>query len=290
MLLGVHEDREPQFTRERFPRAKLFREFIPGVLKPQSLVDKVRRLGEPVWANGGVLVVSFKPDLKAVASGDWDTHLQGLAGWLRASAGPTFVVPWHEPENDMRGSQFVSMFNHVRRVMKDEYPTLTVIHSAMAYQYRLNGKAENTGEWVTEADLNTCDVYSGKSFPLDQILPEHPGFKRWFAEFGGKSWGITERGFHASAGSIDDCKKRAAVIRREAEWLARNPSCAMYIYWNTSGTEDNPDLVLDSRGEDVLEYLVELVGGGDPPPPPKPTTKITCPTCKGKGEIEVVTQ
>lgn len=290
MLVGVHENRNPALTKEDYPRAKLYREFIPGVLKPQSLVDRTRRIGEPVWDAGGVLVISFKPDLSAVARGQWDAHLRDYATWLKDEApGPCFVVPWHEPENDMTAKQFVEMFNRVRRVMKEVYPQLTVIHSAMAYQYRPGGKADKYDEWLTEADLNTCDVYSGKSFPLGQILPEHPGFKRWLQMVGGRTWGITERGFHADAQSVQDCKLRANTIMREADWLAKTPSCTMYIYWNTSGTENNPDLIVaDTKGEEALRYLTETLGGGTPVPPLPDTKDIVCPTCKGKGKLTVI--
>jgi hypothetical protein len=284
MLVGVHEDKAPVDTKDTYPRGKVFREFIPGVLKPQSLIEKVQRLGTPVWAIGGILAVSFKPDLKSVMSGDWDTHLQGLAGWLRTVGGPTYLIPWHEPENDMTAAQFVSMFNHVYVVMKDEFPQLTLMHAAMAYQYRPNGKASNAAQWLTKADVNTCDVYRGKSSPLGQILPEHAGFKQWHAVFGKRSWGITESGFHATPTSLDECKLRAATIRREADWLATQPSCIMYIYWNTSGTENNPELVLDAKGKEAVLYLTELLGGGSPV---SPTHEITCPACKGTGKITV---
>lgn len=290
MIVGVHENRSLSEVRSAYPRAKLVRRFISGVLKPQSLVDKVRRLGEDVWSDGGVLVVSFKPDVKSVLDGKWDDDLTELALWLRENIGKaTYVVPWHEPENDLTATVFVNMFNHVYDVLKGAHPKLTIIHSAMAYQYRVGGRAENVKAWVTKADLNTCDVYSGKSFPLGTILPEHAGFKRWHAVFGELTWGITERGWHATPGDKADARLRASTIRREAKWLVTQPSCVMYIYWNTSGTEDNDELVAsDTETQEAILYLTELLGGGLVVDPGPSTEMIQCPTCKGKGRIEVV--
>lgn len=288
MLVGVHEDRDPAQTKEDYPRVKLVRRFIPGVLKPQTLIKKMFNLGQPVWAINAILVLSFKPDLKTVANGQWDAYLGELAAWIKANTDkPVWLVFHHEPENDMTASQFVAMFNRCHSVVKEVHPQIVTIHSAMAYQYRSKGKAGHAGAWLTHADINTCDVYSGNTTPLNATLPEHEGFKRWYEVFGQTTWGITERGFIANPNSAEETKTRADAIRREAAWVSKT-SCMMYIYWNTSGTENNPELVLDPKGEEAVLYLTELLAGGTPVPPKPETRVVTCPTCKGKGEITIV--
>jgi hypothetical protein len=112
-----------------------------------------------------------------------------------------------------------------------------------------------------EADLYLVDVYSGNSFPADAILPEHAGWKRWYAEMidavPRRPWGVAERGIVAGP-------TRAETVRREAHWLAEDPigqACSLYLWWNVNSEHEAEDWVLDRAGVSAVAALTARFAG-----------------------------
>ncbi len=267
MRVGVHDGRALPTVQAVFPGVQLTRPFISDVISgPRSLITKVDTACRLSWTVGMVPTYSMKLDRDEVMAGRWDQYIKELAGWHRDQP-PAELVLWHEPENDatMRGGAFPAYFNHIADVFRSVNTTVPLIYAAMAYQWlpgstngTVKGYTSNPADWQgVEADLHTIDIYSGRSTPLDTILPEHKGWQRWMEHVVGPGpWGVSERGFITAT----DFAGRAAAIRREMAWLLSDPAgarCRRYIVWNTPGAEKNPDIVLDTKvGEPAVRELV----------------------------------
>ncbi len=273
ILPGVHDQRAPADLVRAFPGVRLTREFVGGVQSdPNDLAGlqrKIERVVRPSLDAGLEPVVSAKFDVDQVLAGSWTDPLRQLGPWLLA-LGVRRFIPWHEPEDDIPGVKFARYFNLVRTCLRAGATDLSVIWSAMAYHWApgpadrasIAGKTDDTAAWrAVEADEYAIDVYNGRSFPLDQILPEHAGFARWHAEIigdTGRRWLVTERGFETSAAGSE---LRARTIAREGEWLLSPAAagCTGYIYWSTPGAEKSTPLDLDATGENVVRALVRAV-------------------------------
>jgi hypothetical protein len=299
IVVGIHQqyqgnvDRhEPDETLDIYPRTEATREFTSGyMLEPQNLIPKIEATCRKVWNQGLIAVWSFKPDSKAVSKGTWRPYLQQVADYLKTNRldEKTIVVIWHEPENDfVEPKNFVNMFNTVHDTLKATAPKLLTCHAALGYRYRPNGEVKNPADWKTKADIHAIDLYQGRSFPLNQIMPENPAFKRWHAELvGGDAWAVTERGW---VNSVDRGLTRAETIRREADWLATvRDKCLLYLVWDTVGSEGDKGLpIRDADGVAAVQYLMEQVQGPlEPEPEPEPPTDTTdCPLCHGTGKVK----
>ncbi len=262
---GVHELREPATVKAAYPGTVLTREFIAGVQTvPRSLLDKANAVCRPSWMAGLTPMYSVKLDVAQVAAGRWDGPLTELAQW-HSQQPDAYLIPWHEPEDDLTALQFARMFNRVAEVMRAANPLIRLVYAAMAYQWAtrssggsIAGRTDSPADWrAVDADHFAADVYSGRSFPLRAILPEHAGFARWHDEIvGDRPYMVTERGFE----TLTDHQARAEHIRREAQWLATDPvgqRCRAYVYWNTTGTEESKGLLLDDEhGVPALRDLV----------------------------------
>src|SRR5690606_22818537 len=115
--------------------------------------------------------------------GKWDQHFRDLGAWMgsgRGGQGRVRLIWWHEPEDDLTPYQFYTAFNRVREQVKHGWSDGRVCYAAMTYQWRPGSDTTQWSGWTkAEADEYCADVYSGRSFPLTDILPEHPGFARW---------------------------------------------------------------------------------------------------------------
>lgn len=301
VLVGVHERYDGKDARTsvaqtlaEFPLSRVIREFTASKLAPQNVVSKMINECKDGWANGQTVVWSFKPDPDAVLSGAWTPYFKSLAAYLRDNPDkPTILSIWHEPENDVPtyfddGPHFVRVFNKFHDDVVSVYPGAITCHIAMAYRYAdsIDITDAVAPKWRTKAKLNAVDVYSGRTFKLNTIMPEQSGFKRWFTYVAqGGEFGVMERGFQATVDDTAKQKLRADTIRREADWMRNTPEgrkCVVYVYWNSSGPEYNPHMVLDTQGEDALRYLMEKVNEPDPIPQ---VELMTCPLCVGAGEV-----
>ncbi|MBL8994078.1 MAG: hypothetical protein JNM63_12105, partial [Spirochaetia bacterium] len=236
-LAGICDWRTPEDSQTKFPKLRLFRVFVPNVLSVDDyLVTKVGNACRSVWDAGMIPVVSFKLEPADVVAGKWDTKLTNLGKWLSQKP-ETWIIPWHEPENDLTPSQFVGMFNHVYSKIKSVNAAAKIGYVSMAYAWReSDGRTANPTAWKpAKSDFFACDVYSGNSFPLTKILPEHTGFSRWRENIvGSGTYLIAERGFFASTTSQK--AERVKQIKREADWLVSTElgkKCQAYMYWNT---------------------------------------------------------
>lgn len=265
--VGVHDTRPPEVVKQLFPGVVLTRPFISGVLQgPRTLLPKVAAACGQSWAAGMVPQYSIKLHPAEVMAGRWDPYIRELADWHLDQPECELVIH-HEPENDadLRDGRFVTYFNHIADEFRTANENVPLIYAAMAYQW-LPGRVEGTVKgWTSnpehwqgiEADLFTIDIYSGQSTPIDMILPEHAGWQRWMEYVvASRPWGVSERGFITDL----EYQRRAAAIRRETNWLRTDPTgirCRRYIYWNTTGTEKNPDIPVDAQfGEPAVRDLV----------------------------------
>lgn len=297
MRVGVHEQYQgpsavlPTTTRTRFPLAQATREFVPGVIKPQDLVARLVKNCQKVWDAGLIAVWSFKPSPAEVARGAWKPYILALAKYIKANKlqDKVVVVIWHEPENDLGAwfkdaAAFVTLFNTIHDLIMSVDPTIKTCHSALGYRYadKIDITDAVAKKWVTKATINAIDLYSGQSFPLAMTLGDSTAFKRWKASRpAGAVWAVTERGWIATA---KDSAARAAAIAKEADYLAALPAAdkpAYYLVWNTEGTEDNANIILDDAGVAAVNAMFTKINCV-PPAPPK---RVICPQCKGKGTI-----
>lgn len=273
LLPGVHADQDPAAIAAAYPHAAYTRLFIgPDILdKPDdlaALTARVVRTCQAAWAAHLVPILSIKLNVAQVMAGRWDATLKAFGQWL-ARQPPTPLVIWHEPEDDMPGATFAPYFNRARAAIKAGWSDASVIYVAMAYQWApdrtgksLKGHTDDVAAWRTvEADGYAIDAYNGRSFPLVQILPEHPGFARWYdliIRGTGRPWLVAERGFEV-AGPADNAV-RAATIRRETAWLLTGTAgCTGWVYFNSAGTENAGGLVLDDLGEEALRDAVSAL-------------------------------
>lgn len=288
MLLGVHEPADHLArTAVRFPLAEVTREFVNSPIKAQSLVPKlintcVNRQGPSVRR----LVWSFKPDVADVNSGAWKPYIEELAYYIRDNhlESSVIICIWHEPENDVpkyfkTPEKFVRLFDTVHDWLKNIGPDIQTTHAALGYQYsRMTDPVAR--RWVTKADIHSIDIYSGRSFPLDMTLGTSEAFKRWKdSRPAGSSWGVSERGWIADAAHSAE---RAASIQQEAAYLAGLPVAdrpVFYIVWNTPGTENDPQLVLDAAAEDAVNSLFGALSR-------TLLARMACPLCSGSGNVE----
>jgi hypothetical protein len=290
MLLGVHENADPAVTAKMVPGHNTTRLFVPGVILPRDLVAQVQADCGPTWAAGQTAVWSFKPRPDQVANGKWRKPVQDLAAYLQANAAGarTIVVIWHEPENDVpkwfpTAAAFVNMFNVVHGWLKGVWPQLITCHAALGYRYQdLGGAGISSalaGRWRTLADLNTVDIYSGRSNPLATILPELNGFNRWFAHVATPGrWGVSERGWTCGA---KDSALRAATIAREFGWLVAQPVRPdPYLVWDTVGAEGDAGLLLDKPALAAVAAGFARLDAAVPVLAPVPARTVVCPKCK----------
>lgn len=273
MRVGIREDHDPSETKTRFPQATYTRTFIGDVLAPGSLIQGFTYYAQPSWNAGMVPIVTFKPKPADVSAGTWDPYLKEIAQFLKTKP-ETLVVPWHEPEDDHTGSVFSQMFKRVRDVLKGEFPELRVGYAAMAYQWNpkwnnpntsVAGRTDYPASWRIQADFYAVDVYSGFEYPVNTILPEISGFKRWARLLAptGLPIFITERGFKVASSDPAVLAERATAIRRELAWLQSDDPLAKrieaYVYWSSTGVENDPLMVLDELGEVALGELFSAV-------------------------------
>lgn len=284
---GIHEAHSVSQTLQRFPKTVATREFNGGTITPSDLVSKLTSAATETWNAGLTCWWSVKLSVAEVTSNSWQGHVENLAAFLAANPSKkTVLVLWHEPEDDFGASgaaNYVSYFNKIDGWLKAVNPQVKTCHSANSYWYRQAGPIASPLAWRTNADIHATDVYSGNSFPLNSILPEQSAFTRWLDGLvgAGQPYSVTERGWFADSSGY---ATRATTIRREGDWL-RDDSvgqlCENYLYWNTSGQQNDPRLVLDITGEDAVRYLSEQIS--TPEPVLRQITQ-TCPLCNGAGE------
>lgn len=297
MLLGVHEQytkgefqTTPKATMLKFPNSALAREFSSKPIPPQNLIPKFNSACAEVLKHMPYVVFSFKPETASVTNGKWRPFIEQFISHLVTNKLHTRVIVciWHEPENDMSAEEFVPLFDTVHDWIKGVNSRVLTTHASLGYRYRDNGEIndDESKRWVTKADIDSIDIYSGQSFPLDMILPASSAFKRWKASRpSGRPWGVSERGWITGT----DHDARAASIKAEFTWLSElDPKSqpTFYCVWNTVGTENNPKILLDEKGIAAVNQGFELLLKPKTPvkTEPKVETK-SCPLCSGSGKV-----
>jgi len=300
--IGVHEDwtatppgRTPTQVLARYPKSGLGRPFIAGKQTTvQDLRPKALNALQPYLdARTDVIYLSYKLDPTQTANGSWDAKNQELGTYL-ATLQTTYgvkivVIPWHEPEDDFSsGSAFVSYYNRVHDKIKLGSSAIKVKPCFMAYHWApgsggsIAGKTNTPSAWFTNLKMDdgvTIDVYNGRSFPLDQVLTEHPGFARWIQYLPSNvRYNLTERGWEtpSSTNSTNRSALRASTMRREFDWLLSSNSIALrcddYMIWSSPGTENAVGLIMDSAAEAEIDRFLNLNFTSSPPPDPTPPT------------------
>lgn len=280
LQVGVHEKwiapdygRTPTQVKVRFPGSNVGRAFVNGVQScGTNLRPKADNVLNPYFvARTAVVYLSIKTDPEDTAAGLCNNQIAILASHLSLKMNQypetTIKFIWyHEPEDDMTGTLFASAFNRIRPIVHTYSSNrVKIVYSSMAWQWRPGSSRTSVpSQWrAVVADEYTSDVYSGRSYELGVILPEHPGFARWLAELvGNRPYGITERGFETPSSTNPTVRYqlRNDTITREFAWLKNTPAgqrCQTYIYWNSSGTEESQGLRLDPTGETRLATEIQ---------------------------------
>lgn len=271
---GVHEDptaggRTPAQVKDRYPFAKWGREFVSGV--QNTVVDlrpKFSLLYEDWLDEDMGVIVSVKTNAANTISGSWDTRFNELGAELESISDKVEVVWWHEPEEDLAGSTFVSAFNRARSEIKQGGANVKVGTSSMCYHWAPNwnntasigGKTNTPSQWYTglTTDFIGADVYSGRSFALDHALDTHPGYLRWRTEYAqvlAKPIYLTERGFETPSDPYPTTNYgvRNATINDDFNYVLNTGwPIKKYIFWSSPGTENAAGLVMDSSAQAVI--------------------------------------
>lgn len=270
---GVHDTKSPEAVAAAFPGVTLDRVFIPGVQLPGvDLHAKHHKLTAAHYAAGITPIVSVKLDPDRLIDGDYTTDLATYARYL-ADQPETWLIYWHEPENDMDGETFSVAFKAFRDTVKAA-AVVPVGYSAMAYQWRRDmTSTAMPEEWHVDADFYAVDVYTHSNL----TYREDEGFRRWWREVAanrpaGRPWAITERGFKGFVrGALATDSLRRRTIERE--WrdidVEADPPLG-YVWWNTPGAEGDDSIPLGPKARGQLRRMIEY---------------RTCPTCIGQGEV-----
>jgi hypothetical protein len=298
--IGIHEDwtatppgRTPAQVLARYPKSGIGRCFTGNpITTVQDLRPKVLSTLKPYLDAGTpVIYISIKTDIAKTRNGDFNTKYAEVGGQisgLKAEYDTDIVViPWHEPEDNFSsGDAYVHYYNKVRDNIKlggpdvKVKPCFTAYHWAPGAAGSIGGKTNDPSLWFTGLKMDdgaAVDVYSGRSFPLDQILPEHPGFARWVSFLPASvRISITERGWEtpSSTNSTNRSALRAATEEREFNWLLSSDPTARriddYIIWSSPGVEGAQGLIQDAAAVAKIDaFLAAAVPDPEEQPDPE---------------------
>jgi hypothetical protein len=239
-----------------------------GQLPPADAITCHTTFGATLW-------YSFKTSCTptAVAAGGCDAEIQNIAAAMPAGSLLTY---FHEPEDDMTGTQFVSAFTHAYQVAKAVNASIDVVPVHMSYQWRPGspGVTNNgTGgdreiqDWIVPpqyADAYGFDLYwqasTRGSEPDNPVsVGSDPRMTRWHNAFSGQGrpltlaeWGIDDdQGVRAS---------RGPAIRASRTWLtARNFRIVNYWQmdnWYLGATAGPPGSYSDPDGVAAYQEFV----------------------------------
>ena len=176
---------------------------------------------------------SLKPtngDITGFAAGNYSAAYQTVVSGLPYGS---YLAVWHEPEDDMTGTDFKLLTERAYADAKAVRPDITFSYIAMAYQWETNSKGHtgsNAG-WLEAArlvDLVAVDVYA----PAEDYKPmaQDLGFQSWMTQIvaaSGTPWGVTERGIYDGQGDTS----RADVLTED--WLyACHNGAEMFLYYD----------------------------------------------------------
>jgi hypothetical protein len=240
-LRGVHETRDLGLTKRLYPAMTTAGPFFLANVAPAAFLARVQTLCGPAWAAGLIPLWTWKPNPPDVAAGLWDMPLKTVRDYHLSKGLTSVAYPFHEPEDNMPGATFTTMFNRIYPLLSCP-PNIAVGYTANSYQWRAGmPSTANPTDWaVAQTDFYGCDVYSGlsPSLPTD-TLASHAGFQRWWIQLVHSGpFMLPERGF---TGAV-----RTDTIESECDWLMR-PEVPLtgYQIWNTVGTATASGWLLD---------------------------------------------
>lgn len=270
---------DPELLKRKYPGVLMTREFA-GDGKPFSqgtiIWDKIWERAKGPVASGLKPVVSFKLLPAEVNNGSWDAELIRFGRSLNGSqrrGEDIWIVYWHEPENNLAPADFVKAFNRIYDILKKESWRTQIGPAYMIYHWlpkwddptkSVAGKTDVPSAWWTKADFYGADVYSGNTQPLTAHLGTHKGFQRWrkALPIDNRPVFLMERGAIATSAQY---ATRVKMIQDDLAYMGEDTRIDGYLYWNTVGTENNPNLVLDASGENALKTLVRDTADWDRP-------------------------
>lgn len=280
---GVHEEattggRTLERAKIAFPYSNLSRAFVPNLVR-SDFVKKVEAALRPHIRMGGEdhkVYLSLKTDQTLTARGGYVNAYGNVAKYLckEGLCHRVSVIPWHEPEDNFVGTLYQRYFYNVRTAMKNKCPDVQVGTATNSYHWdtkwnnknvSVAGKTDNPLDWWVEADFKGIDIYSGRTWKLNKILPELNAFNRWHEHnVGDEPYQVNERGFATPSKNepFEQYELRAATILREFEWLKNDrigQKCEDYLFWNSSGRERDESLVLDPLGEEALREGINML-------------------------------
>lgn len=287
-LIGIHEDwtatpagRTPTEVYRRYPKSGLGRGFTGKPLTTvQDLRPKVLATLEPYLKAGTRKVyISIKTDQAQTRNHQWDARYYELGKRIldvqAMNDVKIVVIPWHEPEDDfVSGGEFLAYYDNVHNALKNAGgPDIAVMPCYMSYHWTpgaggsVKGKTNTPSDWFHAPIMRdgvTVDVYSGRSFKLEQILIEHPGFARWLQHLPADlEINLTERGWETPSSTFPTNRSqlRVETMHREFLWLLSDHPVAQrikdYNIWSSPGTEEAVGLIMDHAAEKEIDWLLD---------------------------------
>lgn len=275
-FIGVHEEpttggRTVERAALDFPNTNMSRAFVPNLVT-RDFVAKVEAALKPHRFTNGPdsrIYLSLKTDQQITARGGYRKPYQSIADYLceEGLCERVYIIPWHEPEDNFTGTVYSDYFTNVRTAIKGKCSAIKVGTASNSYHWGFHwknknvsvaGKTDRPDEWRVETDFKGLDIYSGRTYKLELILPELEAFNRWHTLYADEGeFVINERGFATPSKTAPEVQYelRAETITREFDWLKNDPTgqlCTAYQYWNSSGREKDEGLVLDPLGEEAL--------------------------------------
>ena len=296
--IGIHEDwtatppgRTPAQILQRYPRSGIGRCFTGKPLTTvQDLRPKVLATLKP-YLDAGVkkIYISIKTDQVQTKSGAWGARYYELGKAILDIQAEhdveIVVIPWHEPEDDfVSGRDFVKYYDAVHGPIANAGgPDIKIMPCYMTYHWApgsggsVRGKTNSPNEWFNASIMRDgviADVYSGRTFKLENTLLEHPGFARWVQyvpaeleiNLGERGWETPSSTFPANRSQL-----RVATMHREFLWLLSDHPVAKrikdYTIWSSPGTENAVGLIMDHAAEAEIDWLLANAYPVVVPPP-----------------------
>ncbi len=255
LFRGVHEPQTPLVTRATYPAATTAGPYFLSDVAPAKFLDKLTKLCGPAWAAGLTPLWTWKPTAADVAAGVWDMPVKRVRDYHLAMGVHSIAYPWHEPEDNMTGKDFIGIFNRIYPLLSAP-PWIMCGYTAMAYQWRPGSPTTaNPKDWTPyQTDFYGVDVYSGQGFSSTATLANHPGFQRWHDTIVKGPFMVCERGFTGTG--------RADTMAAECEYLGKADTPVIgYQMWNAPGTNNPTGWLFDTAATSNAVAIINCLAG-----------------------------
>jgi hypothetical protein len=233
---------------------RIRRSFTPGLPTHINETDAKTDV-----ANNVITFHSVKPPtISGVAAGQYDTKLKSLAKSFPTDH-TTYLTMYHEPENDMTGAQFVSMFRHFYKVVKAANPHILVGTVHMSYHWRPGSSTtqDPAAWWVGSAytDFIGVDDYNEATKSGRTTVANDPQFQRWYSWAAAKDKPLAVVEFGRLENPSDSGACADDLLDTEA-WL-KDHGFFMFLYWNAIGDKNIDWRLKNSATKEAMRDIAE---------------------------------